>query len=273
MSISGGYLAMVKDALSIDASAMQFFSRNPRGSTIRPLDMKDINAAKTLLSEADIRTDNIIAHAPYTYNPCSANPDIREFTRKCMREDIERFEVFPGILYNFHPGSHTGQGTEAGVILIAQCLAEIMTPGQKTVVLMETMSGKGSEVGKTFEEIRAVIDLAETINPDIKNKIGVCLDTCHVHDAGYDIVNNLDGVIAHFNEAVGIERLRAIHLNDSKNIMGSSKDRHAKIGDGYIGTDAIARVINHPKLRGLTFCLETPNDIEGYRGEIAVLRG
>jgi len=272
MSISDGYTAMVRDAISIGANAIQYFTRNPRGYGVRALDEDDIKNAFNLLSENGIPCSHIIAHAPYTMNPCSAKEDVRRFTIDIMREDIERLEHFPGTLYNFHPGSHTGQGVDVGIKQTALCLASIMTAEQKTVVLIETMAGKGTEIGHSFEEIRDIIDVAEAENTSVKGKIGVCLDTCHINDAGYDVINDLDGILERFDLVIGLKRLRAVHLNDSKNPFGSHKDRHEIIGNGEIGIQAIERVINHPHLRSLPFCLETPNDLAGYAAEIALLR-
>ena len=272
MAVSEGYRKMVSDALSIGCTSMQFFTRNPRGGDVREYDKADIDAANALLAEAGIPPSHIIAHAPYTMNPCSSKPEVREFTVRTMREDIARLEDFPGILYNFHPGSHTGQGTETGIAETAHCLASVITLGQKTMVLIETMAGKGTEIGRSFEEVRVIIDAAEAENPAVSGRLGVCLYTCHISDAGYDIINDLDGVIKKFDETVGLERLYAVHCNDSKNPPSSAKDRHEKIGEGEIGLAAICAIINHPALRGLPFCLETPNDMDGYAREIELLR-
>lgn len=265
LSSSKGYLHMGEEALSIGANTFQYFSRNPRGGSVKPFDESDASALVSLLIEHNFATP--LTHAPYTLNPCAAAPQTLDFARRALREDLERLEFFPGAMYNLHPGSHVGQGIEAGVAMIAESLNGAMFDGMSTTVLLETMAGKGSEVGGHFEELRAIIDRIE--RPE---RIGVCLDTCHVFDAGYDIVGDLDGVLEEFDRTVGIGRLRAIHLNDSKNPMGSRKDRHEKIGEGCIGLDALARVVNHPTLRGLPFYLETPNELDGYRREIALLR-
>ena len=265
LSSSKGYLAMAKTAVSIDANTFQFFTRNPRGSRAKSLDPKDIEAFLTFAKEHDI--SQILAHAPYTLNACSADPSVREFARLTMADDLNRLEATPGCCYNFHPGSHVGQGVEKGIELICELLNKIIRPEQSTIILLETMSGKGSEVGGRFEELRAIIDGVEQ-----KDKIGVCMDTCHVSDAGYDIVSDLDGVLEEFDNIVGLERLHALHINDSLNPPGSHKDRHAKIGEGTIGLEAIANVIRHPKLQGLPCILETPNELPGYAGEIEILR-
>lgn len=265
LSSSKGYLAMAKTAVSIDANTFQFFTRNPRGSRAKSLDPKDIEAFLTFAKEHDI--SQILAHAPYTLNACSADPSVREFARLTMADDLNRLEATPGCCYNFHPGSHVGQGVEKGIELICELLNKIIRPEQSTIILLETMSGKGSEVGGRFEELRAIIDGVEQ-----KDKIGVCMDTCHVSDAGYDIVSDLDGVLEEFDNIVGLERLHALHINDSLNPPGSHKDRHAKIGEGTIGLEAIANVIRHPKLQGLPCILETPNELPGYAREIEILR-
>jgi deoxyribonuclease-4 len=266
LSASKGFAHMGKEALSIDANTFQFFTRNPRGSKAKAIDENDV---KGLLRIAE---DNgfapMLGHAPYTLNACSADERTKEFALETLMDDLVRMEHLPNNLYNFHPGSHVGQGTEKGVELIAEALNFILTPKQTTTVLLETMSGKGSEVGGNFQEIRAII---EKVRYD--EKVGVCLDTCHVHDAGYDVVNDLDGVLEEFDRIVGIDRLKAIHLNDSKNILASHKDRHEKIGEGSIGLKAVTNIINHPKLRRLPFFLETPNELPGYAQEIKLLRG
>ena len=266
LSASKGYVAMAKDAISINANVFQFFSRNPRGGAVKALDEKDIADFLKLAGENGI-TD-FLAHAPYTLNACAAKEHLRTFARETMADDLRRLEYLPGNFYNFHPGSHVGQGIDAGIDLIASALNEVLKPEQTTTVLLETMAGKGSEVGGRFEELRAIIDKVM-----LNEKMGVCLDTCHINDAGYDVVNDLDGVLAEFDRVIGLERLRAIHLNDSKNTFGSHKDRHEMIGNGELGLDAIARVINHPRLRHLPFYLETPNELEGYAAEIKLLRG
>lgn len=265
LSSAKGFMAMGNDALKIGANVFQFFTRNPRGSKAKPIDEKDINAFLKFAKENSISP--ILAHAPYTLNPCSKDEKTREFALMTMADDMLRMEYTPNSMYNFHPGSHTGQGVEKGIELIADTLNRIIKPEQTTTILLETMSGKGTEVGRTFEELRAIID---RVNLD--EKIGICLDTCHIFDGGYDIVNDLDGVLEHFDEVIGLERLKAIHLNDSMNQCGSHKDRHAKIGEGCIGLETIVRIINHPNLRNLPFYLETPNDLDGYAKEIALLR-
>ena len=265
LSSSKGYLAMGKEALSIGANTFQFFTRNPRGGAVKPLDLDDIESYNLFAKEHDI--GQILAHAPYTLNASAASEGLRGFARNTMTEDIARLEHIPGAMYNFHPGSHVGQGTEEGVRLIAAHLDAVLTAEQRTVVLLETMSGKGSEVGGRFEELKSIID--RTALGDL---LGVCLDTCHVYDAGYDIVEGLDAVLEEFDRVLGLARLKAIHLNDSKNPFFSHKDRHEKLGDGALGLKALESVINHPLLRGLPFYLETPNDIEGYAREIALLK-
>lgn len=265
LSTSKGFLAMGKDALSIKANTFQFFTRNPRGSKAKAIDSQDAEALKKLMKENSFAP--ILAHAPYTLNPCSSQEKTREFARITMADDLERMEYFPGNMYNFHPGSHTDQGVDTGIEEIVSMLNGIIKKEHRTTILLETMAGKGSEVGGKFEELIRIID-----GVDLKEKMGVCLDTCHVYDAGYDIVNNLDGVLDEFDKTVGIERLKAIHINDSMNPIGSHKDRHQKIGEGNIGLDAMTRIINHPKLRTLPFYLETPNELPGYAKEIDLLR-
>ena len=265
LSASKGYLHMGREALSIGANTFQFFTRNPRGGTAKELDEKDVAAFNTFAKENGIGV--ILAHAPYTLNGCSADESIREFATRTMADDLRRMEYTPGNLYNFHPGSHVKQGTEAGIAMIADMLNKILWQDMTTTVLLETMAGKGSEVGSSFEELREIIDRVE-----LKGKLGVCLDTCHVSDAGYDIVNDLDGVLTRFDKAVGLERIRAVHINDSKNPLGARKDRHEKIGLGTIGTEAIVRLMTHPALRDKPFYLETPNELDGYAKEIALLK-
>ncbi|TQI65641.1 deoxyribonuclease IV [Clostridium sp. KNHs216] len=265
LSVSKGFLAMGKDALTIQANTFQFFTRNPRGSKAKEINPEDVRALLELMKEN--RFAPILAHAPYTLNACSADERTRSFAMETMEDDLKRMEFLPGNLYNFHPGGHVGQGTEKGIELITVMLNAILKPEQHTAVLLETMAGKGTEVGRTFEELRLILDGVER-----KEQMGVCLDTCHVFDAGYDIVNGLDDVLNHFDEVIGLDRLRAVHLNDSLNSMGSHKDRHARIGEGKIGLEAITRVINHPALRHLPFYLETPNDLDGYATEIKLLR-
>ena len=265
LSASGGYLRMARQIISMGGNTFQFFTRNPRGGSAKPMDADDAAAFRQYAAENGITV--ILAHAPYTLNGCSADPGIRDFARRTMADDLQRMEYTPGNLYNFHPGSHVGQGTETGIALIADMLNGILQEGQTTTVLLETMAGKGSEVGGRFEELREILD---RIN--LKQKMGVCLDTCHVHDAGYDIVNRPDEVLTEFDRIVGLERLKAVHINDSKNVLGARKDRHEKIGEGFIGTDAILRLMHHEALRELPFYLETPNEIDGYEREIRMLR-
>lgn len=266
LSSSGGYLKMGAAALSIGADTFQFFTRNPRGGKAKDIDVEDVAAFLKLAG--DNRFVKIMAHAPYTLNPCAADQRVKEFALEVMADDLIRMEYTPGNYYNFHPGSHVGQGIEAGIELISGLLNKILKPDQTTYVLLETMAGKGSEVGGRFEELRQIIDRVE-----LNEKLGVCMDTCHVNDAGYDIVNDLDGVLSEFDKVIGLDRLRAIHLNDSKNPFASHKDRHEKIGQGSLGLDTFIRIINYPKLRHLPFFLETPNELDGYEAEIKLLRG
>lgn len=265
LSVSKGYAHMAKEALAIDANTFQFFTRNPRGSKAKAIDTKDIAAYLSLAKEHEFAP--ILAHAPYTLNPCSAEARVRDFALEIMADDLSRMEYTPGNYYTFHPGSHGGQGVETGIDLIAGMLNQILLPSQTTQVLLETMAGKGSEVGHNFTQLRQIIDKVK-----LQEKIGVCLDTCHIYDAGYDIVNDLDGVLEEFDQIIGLDRLYAIHLNDSKNPISSHKDRHEKIGQGAIGLETIINVINHPLLRDLPFYLETPNELEGYAQEIKILR-
>ena len=265
LSASGGNAAMVKTALSIGANTFQFFTRNPRGGAAKAIDEKDVESFKAFAKENGIHV--ILAHAPYTLNACSADESTREFAKNTFADDLKRMEYVPGNLYNFHPGSHVKQGVEIGIDYITQMLNEVLKPEQTTKVLLETMAGKGSEIGRSFEELRAIIDRVE-----LNDHLGVCLDTCHVYDAGYDIVNDLDGVLKQFDEIIGIDRLYAIHINDSKNPFESHKDRHEKIGEGSIGTEAFERIINHPMLADKPFFLETPNELDGYAKEIALLK-
>ena len=265
LSSSKGFAAMGRQALELGADTFQFFTRNPRGSRAKDLDEADAAALTALMAEH--RFAPVVAHAPYTLNLCGAREENRAFALETMADDLRRLEHLPGQLYNFHPGSHVGQGEETGTALIAAGLNALLQPDQSTTVLLETMSGKGSEVGGSFESLRAILDQVE-----LGEKVGVCLDTCHVWDAGYDIAADLDGVLAEFDRLLGLDRLRAIHLNDSKNPLGSRKDRHACIGEGCIGLEALVRVVRHPALRDLPFCLETPNDLAGYAREIALLR-
>ena len=266
LSSSNGFLAMGETALSIGANTFQFFTRNPRGSKAKAIDEQDVAAFLALAQENGFGT--LLAHAPYTINPCSKDERTREFARMTLADDLQRMEYLPGNLYNFHPGSHTGQGVEVGIAQIADTLNEILKPEQHTTVLLETMAGKGTEVGSRFEELRAILDRVT-----LSDHMGVCLDTCHVSDAGYDIVNDLDGVLTEFDRIVGLDRLKAIHVNDSMNPCGAHKDRHEKIGQGFLGTEAFGRIINHPALRDLPFLLETPNELPGYAAEIALLKG
>ena len=265
LSASDGFLAMGRTALSIGANTFQFFTRNPRGSKAKAIDPADVAAFLALAAENEFGT--LVAHAPYTINPCSKDEHTREFARMTLADDLKRMEHLPGNVYNFHPGSHTGQGMETGIAQIAETLNAILTPGLRTTVLLETMSGKGSEVGSRFEELREIIDRVA-----LSDKLGVCLDTCHVSDAGYDIADDLDGVLTEFDRVIGLDRLRAVHVNDSLNPVGSHKDRHARIGEGCLGAEALGRVVRHPALQGLPFVLETPNELPGYAREIALLK-
>lgn len=265
LSVSQGFLHMGEEALSIGADTFQFFTRNPRGGSVRPLDTEDMAALNRLMEEHHFAP--ILAHAPYTLNGCSKTEKTRVFAREAMADDLRRLEYLDNCRYNFHPGSHVGQGAEAGIDFIADMLNTCMFKGQKTTVLLETMAGKGTEVGRNFEEIAAIIEKVE-----LQDNIGVCLDTCHVFDGGYDIVNHLDDVLTQFDTRIGLSRLKAVHINDSKNELGSHKDRHEKIGEGHIGIEAFTRIINHPALRQLPFYLETPNELVGYAHEISLLR-
>ncbi len=266
LSASKGFLAMGKEAVSVNANVFQFFTRNPRGGSAKAIDPEDVSAFLALAAEHGIGP--ILAHAPYTLNPCAADPKIREFAVNTFKDDLLRMENVPGNMYNFHPGSHVKQGMEKGIELIVDTLDAVLTPDQSTTVLLETMAGKGSEVGSKFPELREIMDRAK-----LGDRLGVCLDTCHVYDGGYDIVNDLDGVLEEFDRVIGLDRLKAIHINDTKNPFASHKDRHEKIGQGHIGLDAFERIINHPALRDLPFYLETPNDLAGYGEEIELLRG
>lgn len=265
LSSAKGFLAMGKDALKIGADTFQFFTRNPQGGRAKDINPDDVQAFLRLADENNFV--QFVAHAPYTLNPCSDNPSTREFAEMVFVDDLKRMEYVPGNFYNFHPGSHVGQGVEKGIEMIASLLNRILKAEMSSTVLLETMSGKGSEVGSRFEELRQIID-----QTDKSEKIGVCLDTCHVYSAGYDIVNNLDGVLDEFDAIVGLERLKAIHLNDSKMPFASHKDRHEKIGQGTIGLEAIIKIINHPKLQNLPFILETPNELSGWKEEISLLK-
>ena len=265
LSSSKGYLAMGKDAVKINANTFQFFTRNPRGGNAKAIVPSDVEAYLAFAAEHNIT--RILAHAPYTLNACSADEHLREFARATMADDLARMEYTPGNCYNFHPGSHVKQGVEIGITYISDMLNAILKPEQTTTVLLETMAGKGSEIGRSFEELREILDRVT-----LSDHMGVCLDTCHVWDGGYDIVNHLDEVLTEFDRIIGLSRLKAIHLNDSLNPLGAHKDRHARIGEGYIGKEALIRIINHPALRKLPLYLETPNELDGYAAEIALLR-
>lgn len=265
LSTTKGFENMGKEAISINGNTFQFFTRNPRGGKAKAIVQKDIDTLKELMEKNNFA--KLLAHAPYTLNACSADENTRNFAKEMMMDDLVRMEYLPNNLYNFHPGSHVKQGVDVGIEYIVQMLNEVIKPEQTTTILLETMAGKGTEVGRTFEEIAEIISKVE-----LKDHMGVCLDTCHVYDAGYDIVNDLDGVLEEFDRVIGLERLKAIHLNDSKNPYKSHKDRHEKIGEGYIGIEAITRIINHPKLKGIPFFLETPNELDGYAKEIELLK-
>lgn len=265
LSASKGFLNMGKTAIELGGNTFQFFTRNPRGGSAKDIDPEDANALISLMQENSFA--KILAHAPYTLNACAKVPSIREFAYNTMLDDLKRMEYVPNNMYNFHPGSHVGQGVETGIELISDLLNSILWKDQTTTVLLETMAGKGSEVGSRFEELREIIDRVE-----LRDKMGVCLDTCHVNDAGYDIVNDLDGVLTEFDKVIGLNRLKALHLNDSKNPLGAHKDRHEKIGEGYIGKDAFRRIVNHPALKDLPMFLETPNELPGYAEEIELLK-
>lgn len=265
LSASKGYLHMGEEAKSIGANTFQFFTRNPRGGSAKAVDPEDAKAFLAFMEENGWK--HILAHAPYTLNACSHKPETRDFALRTMKDDLMRMEYTPHQMYNFHPGSHVGQGAEIGIDFIIKQLNECLTPDMTTTVLLETMAGKGSEIGRSFEELRAIIDGVE-----LKDKIGVCLDTCHVYDGGYDIVNDLDGVLDEFDSVIGLDRLKAIHMNDSKNPFASHKDRHEKIGEGSIGFDTMVNIINHPRLQGIPIFLETPNELDGYAKEIKMLK-
>ena len=265
LSASKGYLHMGKEAKSIGANTFQFFTRNPRGGSAKTIDENDVEAFLAFMEENNWK--HILAHAPYTLNACSDKPETRDFALRTMKDDLMRMEYTPCQMYNFHPGSHVGQGAKVGIDFIIRQLNECLVPEMTTTVLLETMAGKGSEIGRSFEELRAIIDGVE-----LKEKMGVCLDTCHVYDGGYDIVNNLDGVLDEFDRIIGLERLKAIHMNDSKNPFASHKDRHEKIGEGSIGFETMVKIINHPKLQGIPVFLETPNELDGYAKEIKMLK-
>ena len=265
LSSSKGFLDMAKTAQSIGATTFQYFTRNPRGGAAKEWHKEDIEAMLAFSRQTGI--GNPLAHAPYTINACAKEERTREFALETLADDIRRLEMIPNALYNFHPGSHVGQGAEQGIELIADALNQVLKPTQHTTVLLETMAGKGTEVGRSFEELRSIIDKVE-----LSDKVGVCLDTCHVWDGGYDIVEHLDDVINEFDSVIGLDRLKAIHINDSMNPCGAHKDRHQKIGQGYIGAESFGRIINHPALKDLPFYLETPNELDGYQAEIAMLR-
>lgn len=265
LSSAKGYEAMGKQAVRLGGETFAFFTRNPRGGKAKEIKPEDVEKFLEIAKEQHF--GKIVAHASYTMNACAAKEDIRELAHTMFTDDLKRMEYTPGNYYNFHPGSHVGQGTETGITLIAELLNQVLYPEQTTTVLLETMAGKGSEVGRNFEELQAIIERV-----DLKEKIGVCLDTCHVWDAGYDIVEHLDEVLKEFDRIIGLERLKAIHLNDSMNPLGSHKDRHARLGEGQIGSEALQRIVCHEKLQGLPFILETPNDDEGYAAEIAIVK-
>jgi deoxyribonuclease-4 len=265
LSASKGYVHMLREAQSIGANTFQFFTRNPRGGAVKAQDPADVAAFLQGAQAADFGT--VLAHAPYTMNLCSDKERTRTFAREVFADDLQRLEALPGTLYNFHPGSHVGQGTDNGIAYITRALNDLLTPEQHTTVLLETMAGKGSEVGGTFEELRRIIDGVQ-----LQDKIGVCLDTCHVYDGGYDIVNDLNGVLAEFDRVIGLDRLHALHLNDSKNPFASHKDRHECLGKGNLGLETFRRIVNHPQLKDKPMILETPNELPGYAGEIKILR-
>ncbi|MDO4178015.1 MAG: deoxyribonuclease IV [Phascolarctobacterium sp.] len=265
LSSSKGYEAMAKVALSIGANTFQFFTRNPRGGKAKEVNLADIEAMNKILQDNNFAP--ILAHAPYTVNPCAADEKLRSFAKEVFSDDLKVLELIPGAMYNFHPGSHVKQGAEVGIEKIADILNQVLFKKQNTIVLLETMAGKGSEVGRTFEELETIIEKVE-----LNEKLGVCLDTCHIWDGGYNIQDDLDGVLKEFDACIGLERLKAIHLNDSLNICGSHKDRHACIGKGNIGLDALTNIINDPRLKNLPFYLETPNELPGYAEEIALMR-
>lgn len=265
LSSSKGYEAMARTAQDIGANTFAFFTRNPRGGATKAIDPEDIKRFESACEEIGMGT--IVAHGSYTINPCSAKESVREFAHEALDDDLARMEYTPGQYFNMHPGSHTGQGVEVGIEQIAETLNQVITADQTTTLLLETMAGKGSEVGSTFEELAAIRERME--HPE---KVGVCLDTCHVWDAGYDIKGDLDGVLDEFDKLIGIDHLKALHVNDSLNVCGAHKDRHARIGEGEIGADALVRVLKHPALQGLPCILETPNELDGYAKEIAFFR-
>ena len=265
LSSSKGFLNMGKEIISLGGNTFQFFTRNPRGGAAKAIDEEDVQRFKEFAGENGI--DVILAHAPYTLNACSADEETRNFARQTFKDDLKRMEYIPGNMYNFHPGSHVKQGVEIGIDYIAEMLNDALEASQTTTVLLETMAGKGSEIGRSFEELQKIIEKVE-----LDSHLGVCLDTCHVYDAGYDIAGNLDSVLSEFDSVIGLDRLKAVHINDSKNPFASHKDRHEKIGEGSIGTEAFSTIINHEALKNLPFYLETPNDAPGYAREIAMLK-
>jgi len=268
LSTEGGYFAMGERILSAGGNTFQYFTKNPKGGRQnKAADPEDVRRLYDLIRENDLTMP--LAHAPYTYNPCSKDEAVRTYSKESMRGELEFLESLPGSLYNFHPGCHVGQGVDAGISYIAELLDFVLWNGMKTTVLLETMAGKGTEIGRSFEELAMIID---RVDPLLSDNLGVCFDTCHVSDAGYDLNGDLDGVLRVFDRAVGIDRIRAVHLNDSMNPMGSHKDRHAKIGEGALGLETAAKIINHPMLRSLPFYLETPNDLDGYAAEISLLK-
>lgn len=277
LSTTKDYRAMGETALSIGANTFAFFTRNPRGGKAKDLDMDDVAALRELMEQNDFGP--LVAHAPYTYNPCSAKERAREFALEAMAEDLRRMEALPGNYYNFHPGAHVGQGSDAGIQMIVDTLCQVMLEGQQTTVLLETMAGKGTELGRSFEELALIIEGVADKRPELSAKLGVCLDTCHVNDAGYDIIHDLDGVLDEFDRVVGIDRLHAVHINDSKNPCGAHKDRHECIGKGYLGSEefgggmqVMQNIVSNSRLRALPFILETPNELAGYAAEIKLLR-
>lgn len=265
LSSSKGYQAMAKDAISIGANTFQFFTRNPRGGNAKAIDERDVERFLVMARENDIAP--ILAHAPYTLNACSADPKLRDFAKRTMTDDLQRMEYIPGNMYNFHPGCHLKQGTELGVTYISQMLNDILTPQHTTTVLLETMAGKGSEVGKTFQELKQILESVE-----LSDQMGICLDTCHIWDGGYNIAGQLDKILEEFDQIIGLDRLKAIHLNDSQNPLGAHKDRHAKLGEGHIGIETFKKIVSHPILSKIPFYLETPNDLDGYAREIRMMR-
>ncbi len=267
VSVSNGYLAMGKEEMKLGGNTFAFFTRNPRGGNGKALVPEDVQALQAFLKEHEFGT--LVAHAPYTMNLCSATPETREFGERVFAEDLAKMEQLPGQFFNFHPGSHLKQGVEVASDMIAEVLNRHLKADQTTTVLLETMAGKGTEVGRTFQELKGIID---RVDEGLRDKLGVCFDTCHVWDGGYDIVNDLDGVLREFDEVIGLDKLKAVHFNDSKNVLGAHKDRHEKIGLGNIGKDAMMKIVQHPLLQGRPFILETPNDDPGYMEEIALVK-